>query len=334
LINLLNFVVRPSFCANVPIEEIDECVAKLNASAKHDWQMHVPDDCNEFARLMDDVHQAAVAAHEETSLLLENVAEALRESTYPLDLTSIEKRLKTSIDAIEWLDRIFTKLRSHWFKAIPTIDSVVPQILRKCQGAVRDVFQLFNRSLDSAVYRPVLESDQTLSLAVIWNEKAVAFESDWPRLKDRLEIESFKAEAYADSQMEKRAREAMGVSEVPRSDSSNEPENRETAAISTENKTEDKSVDEISVGTLQEGSLVLDDTLLGILKALNGRALRVQQIADEVTAGETTSLYRAGLKTKLEKNGLIVRDPKIGWYRPDRPPIERVVKVTKSSAKK
>ena len=81
-------------------------------------------------------------------------------------------------------------------------------------------------------------------------------------------------------------------------------------------------------------SLVLNDTCLGILKALDGRAMRVEELAKTVTGGETTRLYRDGLKTILKANGMIVYDSKIGYFRPDAPPPERVAKVVKLDAKK
>ena len=80
--------------------------------------------------------------------------------------------------------------------------------------------------------------------------------------------------------------------------------------------------------------LVLNDTCLNILNALDGKAMRVEELAKVVTEGETTRLYRDGLKSILEANGKIVRNAKIGYYRPDAPPQERVVKVVKLDAKK
>ena len=80
--------------------------------------------------------------------------------------------------------------------------------------------------------------------------------------------------------------------------------------------------------------LILNNTCLGILNALDGKAMRVQQLADAVTESETTRLYRDGLLKILKANGKIVHDPKIGYYRPDAPPPERVAKVVKLDAKK
>lgn len=80
--------------------------------------------------------------------------------------------------------------------------------------------------------------------------------------------------------------------------------------------------------------VLLNDTLIGILKVLDGKAMRVEAIANAVTGGETTRLYRDGMKTVLETKGLIVMDRRIGWYRPDSPPPERVPPVSKFGAKK
>lgn len=83
-----------------------------------------------------------------------------------------------------------------------------------------------------------------------------------------------------------------------------------------------------------ETILVLNSTCLGILKALDGRAMRIEELAKVVTGGEPTRLYRDGMKTILAENGMIVHDPKIGYFRPDAPPAERVAKVVKKDAKK
>jgi hypothetical protein len=57
-----------------------------------------------------------------------------------------------------------------------------------------------------------------------------------------------------------------------------------------------------------------------ILKALDGRALTKQKLADEICGGEGSRLYRGGLKD-LMKLGLVVnKNNGAGFYRPDRPP--------------
>ncbi len=86
--------------------------------------------------------------------------------------------------------------------------------------------------------------------------------------------------------------------------------------------------------SLTPPSLILNDTCLAILNALNGKSMSVQELANKVTGGETTRLYRDGMKTTLVARGLIIHDRKIGYYRPDAPPPERVAKVAKSDAKK
>ncbi len=79
---------------------------------------------------------------------------------------------------------------------------------------------------------------------------------------------------------------------------------------------------------------IMNDTLLGILKALDGRAMRVEKLAQEVTGGESSRLYRDGMKTVLVKDGHIVLDRRIGYYRPDKPPVDRVLPAAKLDAKK
>lgn len=79
---------------------------------------------------------------------------------------------------------------------------------------------------------------------------------------------------------------------------------------------------------------IMNDTLIGILKALDGRAMRVEKLAQEVTGGESSRLYRDGMKTVLVKDGHIVLDRRIGYFRPDKPPADRVLPAAKLGAKK
>ena len=78
---------------------------------------------------------------------------------------------------------------------------------------------------------------------------------------------------------------------------------------------------------------LLNDVCLEILKALDGQALTLESLAKIVSGGETSPLYRNGLKSILMANGRVQHAKKIGYYRPDRPPLDRVVKVSKVSAK-
>jgi hypothetical protein len=57
-----------------------------------------------------------------------------------------------------------------------------------------------------------------------------------------------------------------------------------------------------------------------ILAALDGKALGVEDLADECTAGDTSALYKAGLTKILAKTGRVMHKRGIGYFRPDRPP--------------
>lgn len=58
-----------------------------------------------------------------------------------------------------------------------------------------------------------------------------------------------------------------------------------------------------------------------ILKALNGRALTKQQLANEICAGEGTRLYRNGGIKELIQKGMVKNKSRLGYYRPDKPPL-------------
>ena len=79
---------------------------------------------------------------------------------------------------------------------------------------------------------------------------------------------------------------------------------------------------------------ILNNTLLGILKALDGKVMRVEELAKAVTGGESSRLYRDGMKTVLVKEGYIVLDRRIGYFRPDKPPVDRISPTPKLHAKK
>lgn len=79
---------------------------------------------------------------------------------------------------------------------------------------------------------------------------------------------------------------------------------------------------------------ILNDTLLGILKALDGKAMGVEELARVVTGGEQARLYRAGLKTTLKAQGHVDHVRGIGYFRPDKPPADRVLPAAKLGAKK
>lgn len=79
--------------------------------------------------------------------------------------------------------------------------------------------------------------------------------------------------------------------------------------------------------------LLLNDVLLNVLENLKGKALKVEKLAQLVTGGDSTRLYRAGLKTVLQANGLVGHKHGVGWYSTTFPPPERVIRTAKSTAK-
>lgn len=78
---------------------------------------------------------------------------------------------------------------------------------------------------------------------------------------------------------------------------------------------------------------VLDEKLVasllqqGILDALNGRAMKKQQLADAICGGEGTRLYRKGGIKELMEAGLVARKSGVGYFRPDAPPDGLIVDV-------
>jgi hypothetical protein len=63
-----------------------------------------------------------------------------------------------------------------------------------------------------------------------------------------------------------------------------------------------------------------------ILGALDGSALKTQALADSVCSGDTSRLYRRGSLPELRKNRLVEHAWGIGFFRPDSPPAEFIVK--------
>jgi hypothetical protein len=64
-----------------------------------------------------------------------------------------------------------------------------------------------------------------------------------------------------------------------------------------------------------------------ILSALDGIALKKQQLADGICAGEGTRLYRVGGIKELMATGLIANKRGVGYYRPDAPPDGLIIDV-------
>jgi hypothetical protein len=59
-----------------------------------------------------------------------------------------------------------------------------------------------------------------------------------------------------------------------------------------------------------------------ILKALDGRALKKEPLADELCGGHGSRLYRSGGLAELTERGIVVNKPGAGYYRPDRSPTD------------
>jgi hypothetical protein len=64
---------------------------------------------------------------------------------------------------------------------------------------------------------------------------------------------------------------------------------------------------------------ILTPFQIEILKALDGKALKLQALADRLSGADTKRLYNEGLKTVLMEKGLI-EHVNAGYYRPDAPP--------------
>lgn len=77
----------------------------------------------------------------------------------------------------------------------------------------------------------------------------------------------------------------------------------------------------ISASDDKEAGEVFTPDQIAILKELDGKALKVEELACLVAGGDSSRLYRMGLKTVLEEGGHIARRPNVGWYRPDSPPL-------------
>jgi len=68
-----------------------------------------------------------------------------------------------------------------------------------------------------------------------------------------------------------------------------------------------------------------NDFQLQIMKALDGRALSKQSLADEVCGGEGSRLYRKGGIKELVESGFIANKPRLGYYRPNAPPLKNAM---------
>ncbi|RLS41473.1 MAG: hypothetical protein DWH81_05965 [Planctomycetota bacterium] len=79
--------------------------------------------------------------------------------------------------------------------------------------------------------------------------------------------------------------------------------------------------------------VILKDVGMRILAALDGKCMTLQQLANEVSGGETSTLYRGGLKTILIASGKVAHKKSIGYYRTDSPPLDRILSIVKVRAK-
>ncbi|MGI6417626.1 MAG: hypothetical protein ACOX1P_18385 [Thermoguttaceae bacterium] len=61
-----------------------------------------------------------------------------------------------------------------------------------------------------------------------------------------------------------------------------------------------------------------------IMKALEGRALTKQALANEVSKGEGRMFYRPGGLLELRLHGLVDHRKGVGFFRPDAPPPDSV----------
>lgn len=91
-------------------------------------------------------------------------------------------------------------------------------------------------------------------------------------------------------------------------------------------KTEDEAKANDDVANCTRGMLITNPILMQILRLLDGRAMRLQEIANRVTAGDPSRLYKIGFKIELLDGGLVSHNRGIGYYRPDSPPKELVFK--------
>lgn len=71
---------------------------------------------------------------------------------------------------------------------------------------------------------------------------------------------------------------------------------------------------------------VFTEIQMAIYKALDGRSLKLEELANQTTCGDTRRLYREGLKTVLMAKGYVKHQRGIGFYRPDSPPSELIAK--------
>jgi hypothetical protein len=75
----------------------------------------------------------------------------------------------------------------------------------------------------------------------------------------------------------------------------------------------------------QHQPFIPDATQKGILKALDGKAMKTTQLGQAI--GDKSRLYKKGRSgvgciKELENEGLVAYHDRLGYYRPDKPPPE------------
>lgn len=79
-------------------------------------------------------------------------------------------------------------------------------------------------------------------------------------------------------------------------------------------------------GTTSPGSVFVSTPLqAAILAALDGRGLTKQKLAEIVSGGEGSTLYRNNGIKELMDEGLVANKRGVGYYRPDKPPRHQSV---------
>jgi len=229
-------------------------------------------------------------------------------------------------DVVEELDRFIILLQQHGTKALNARDLV------DCNDIARELASHATSLHDIAKEMPVAtvqlrNSRDEMKLALKFLKKNILkhYKLEWPRDVDpEPELQRVKlwlAKLHLTGEVEQ-------LKEIAQRRCWRRPTGPPQPAVPTEARPDDNEAGPIKAAP------ILNDTLLGILKALEGKSMRVDALAHIVTGGETTRLYRDGMKTVLEKEGLIILDRRIGWYRPDKPPADRILPVSKLSAKK
>ncbi|MFV1968386.1 MAG: hypothetical protein ACC628_23425 [Pirellulaceae bacterium] len=102
------------------------------------------------------------------------------------------------------------------------------------------------------------------------------------------------------------------------------PENRDVAklAASDEMDTNPRPTPPSAVDAMPEEPLT--DLQKAILKALDGRALKADPLADEVSGGDRRRLYKPGGIKDIRKAGMVKHKHGVGYYRPDRRPPDKL----------